>query len=174
MTTRSVPDFRNQAQKDLWTVRRKHALLAGFPHDEAYEESYVNNLTSEEAIAKLAIAEMAYQAFQKKQTKKGKRATSTSEVVDTSEHEHGVNPASEDEHEHENENGSSDEPDNDTGTKKKDSGEPMKDKVPSEPPSEPSDSSSEAMMTIPAAVQARKTNGRSAERLHESRSTASQ
>jgi len=90
MNTRSQPEFQNQAQLELWTVRRKHAMLAGIPIDEEYEESYVTSLTSEEASAKTAIAEKAYDTFAKKQAKKNTKTgkqTSPSGAVDTPEPE---------------------------------------------------------------------------------------
>src|SRR5436305_9540090 len=95
MTTRSTPEFPYEAQTELWNTRRKHNRLAGIPIIEDFEESYIRSLSSEEATEMLAVAETAYETFEKKQAKKKKKkkqAASASEAVDTSEHGSALDP----------------------------------------------------------------------------------
>src|SRR5436305_724169 len=95
MTTRSTPEFPYEAQTELWNTRRKHNRLAGIPIIEDFEESYIRSLSSEEATEMLAVAETAYETFEKKQAKKKKKkkqAASNSEAVDTSEHGSASDP----------------------------------------------------------------------------------
>src|SRR5271156_68275 len=96
MTTRSTPEFPYEAQTELWNCRRKHNRLAGIPISEDFEESYIRSLSSEEATEMLAVAETAYETFEKRQAKKkkkkGKQAASASEAVDTSEHGSASDP----------------------------------------------------------------------------------
>ena|SRR5436305_8635658 len=99
MTTRSTPEFPYEAQTELWNTRRKHNRLAGIPIIEDFEESYIRSLSSEEATEMLAVAETAYETFEKRQAKKkkkkkGKQAASASacEAVDTSEHGSALDP----------------------------------------------------------------------------------
>src|SRR5436305_10904145 len=154
MTTRSTPEFPYEAQTELWNTRRKHNRLAGIPIIEDFEESYIRSLSSEEATEKLAVAETAYETFEKKQAKKKKKkkqAASASEAVDTSEHgstsdpEHGS--ASDPELASDLESEHQDGTETPKGTVNVLSEEPTdtspKDKIPSEPSDSSSDSSSE-------------------------------
>src|SRR5436305_3585371 len=142
MTTRSTPEFPYEAQTELWNTRRKHNRLAGIPIIEDFEESYIR-LSSEEATEMLAVAETAYETFEKKQAKKKKKqAASASEAVDTSEHGSALDP----------EQGSASDPESeDQGGAETPKGtvivlaeEPVKRSPKDKHPSEPSDSSSDS------------------------------
>ena len=150
MTTRSTPEFPYEAQTELWNTRRKHNRLAGIPIIEDFEESYIRSLSSEEATEMLAVAETAYETFEKRQAKKKKKkkgkqaaSASASEAVDTSEHGSASDPELASDLESEHQDGT----ETPKGTVNVLSEEPTdtspKDKIPSEPSDSSSDSSSE-------------------------------
>src|SRR5271154_102033 len=96
MTTRSTPEYPYEAQTEIWNIRSKHNRLAEIPIVEDFEENYIRSLSSEEATEMLAVAETAYENFEKKQAKKKKKkekqVASSSEAVDTSENGSALDP----------------------------------------------------------------------------------
>ena len=70
METRSVPEFQNEAQKELWIIRKEYARLTGFAFLEAAEEALVRGLDSDEAARLVAETKGPMEAFRKASTRK--------------------------------------------------------------------------------------------------------
>src|SRR5271154_6683598 len=82
MATRNQPTFALDAQKQLWDVRREHALLTGFEFNESTEERFIANLSEADAVEQLAKAEATLAAFKENlknaRKKKGKQPAAPS------------------------------------------------------------------------------------------------
>jgi hypothetical protein len=86
--TRTAPEFPDDAQRQLYDVRREFALMVKFPHDPEYEQEYIGAMTVERAEQLLAKTVTELNAYKQRMSKnsarrsaKGKAKTSAATVV---------------------------------------------------------------------------------------------
>jgi hypothetical protein len=73
MDTRSTPEFELDVQKDLWAIRREHAMFAGFPFIDEFEEMAIQALSAEGATDAVAEAREKLAEFKKDKEANRKR-----------------------------------------------------------------------------------------------------
>src|SRR5437667_6140659 len=75
MATRSMPEFENESQTDLYSVRRELALVGQTQFIQSLEESYACNLSSDEAVVVAAEAHEILEALKASKKRKSKKST---------------------------------------------------------------------------------------------------
>src|SRR5204862_8298631 len=75
MATRNMPEFENEAQTDLYCVRRELALVGQTQFIQSLEESYPRSLSSDEAAVVAAEAHEILEALKVSKKKKSKKST---------------------------------------------------------------------------------------------------
>ncbi|HMD12983.1 MAG TPA: hypothetical protein VKI62_00015, partial [Bacteroidota bacterium] len=85
-TTRSMPEFPYDSQKELYISRKSFASLTGFPFDAEYEEVAISSMTIDQANTALALINEMREKYdsQKKGKKKKKTETGDEEKRDSS------------------------------------------------------------------------------------------
>src|SRR5438552_1484764 len=89
MATRSMPEFENEAQTDLYSVRRELALVGQTQFIQSLEESYARSLSSDEAAVVAAEAHEILEALKASQKRKSKKSTAKETKEPTIEAETG-------------------------------------------------------------------------------------
>ena len=54
-STRSVPEFAYDSQRELYTARKTFTTTTGFPIDAEYEEAAISAMTDDQANTALAL-----------------------------------------------------------------------------------------------------------------------
>src|SRR5437762_3140016 len=75
MATRSMPEFENEAQTDLYSVRRELALVGQTQFIQSLEEGYARSLSSDEAAVVAAEAHEILEALKASKKKKSTKST---------------------------------------------------------------------------------------------------
>src|SRR5436190_22595444 len=75
MATRNMPEFENEAQTDLYSVRRELALVGQTQFIQSLEERYARNLSSDEAAVVAAEAHEILEALKASKKRKSKKST---------------------------------------------------------------------------------------------------
>jgi len=75
MATRNMPEFENEAQTDLYCVRRELALVGRTQFIQSLEEGYTRSLSSDEAAVVAAEAHEILEALKASKKKKSTKST---------------------------------------------------------------------------------------------------
>ena len=75
MATRSMPEFENESQTDLYSVRRELALVGQTQFIQSLEEGYARSLSSDEAAVVAAEAHEILEALKASKKKKSTKST---------------------------------------------------------------------------------------------------
>src|SRR5438477_11138297 len=75
MATRSMPEFENESQTDLYCVRRELALVGQTQFIQSLEEGYACSLSSNEAAVVVAEAHEILEALKASKKRKLKKST---------------------------------------------------------------------------------------------------
>ena len=75
MATRNMPEFENEAQMDLYCVRRELALVEQTQFIQSLEEGYARSLSSNEAAVVVAEAHEILEALKASKKRKLKKST---------------------------------------------------------------------------------------------------
>src|SRR5437762_6484844 len=90
MATRSMPEFENEAQTDLYSVRRELALVGQTQFIQSLEEGFARSLSSDEAAVVAAEAHEILKALKASQKKKKSTKSTTKEPNITAETGNGA------------------------------------------------------------------------------------
>src|SRR5436190_12264089 len=80
MATRNMPEFENEAQTDLYSVRRELALVGQTQFIQSLEEGYARSLSSNEAAVVAAEAHEILEALKASQKKRKSKKSTTKEA----------------------------------------------------------------------------------------------
>ena len=75
MATRNMPEFENEAQMDLYCVRREFALVGQTQFIQSLEEGYAHSFSSDKAAVVVTEAYKILEALKVYKKKKWKKAT---------------------------------------------------------------------------------------------------
>src|SRR5438045_1637623 len=75
MTIRNMPEFENEAQMDLYCVRREFALVGQTQFIQSLEEGYAHSFSSDEAAVVMTEAHKILKALKASKKKKLKKST---------------------------------------------------------------------------------------------------
>ena len=79
-TTRSIPEFAYDSQKELYAARKYFATTTGSPFDPEFEDAAISAMTVEQASAALALLKEHLEKYNsKKKRRKAKTATTGDE-----------------------------------------------------------------------------------------------
>jgi len=74
ISTRSMPEFAYNSQKELYTIRKQFATNISFPFDSEYEEVAISAMTIEQASTAFATLKEQLEKYNSLKPKKGRKA----------------------------------------------------------------------------------------------------
>ena len=95
-STRSVPEFAYDPQRELYAARKTFATTTGFPFDAEYEEAAISAMTIDQANTALAMIKEQREKYDS-QKKKGKAKTATGDEEKRESSDQGKDKPSENE-----------------------------------------------------------------------------